>query len=201
MTASNTRDQILQAARQVFLEKGYANSRMQEIADTAQINKGLLHYYFTTKDNLFRAVFQDTLHEFIPTLRDILDSRQGIRAKVAQLISSYMNLMLENPHLPSFIVNELNHNQEAFLDMISHWEGRPDLPLFFLEILQASERGEIASVNPAQLLLNIISLCVFPFLSRPIFIRMAGLGEQEFVELMREREQEVQQLILKQLDI
>jgi len=196
-----TRDQILRAARQVFLEKGYANSRMQEIADTAQINKGLLHYYFTTKDNLFRAVFQDALQEFIPRLRDVLDSKQGIREKVAQVISSYMNLMLENPHLPSFIVNELNHNQEAFLDMIYNWEGRPDLPVFFMEIRQASERGEIAPVHPAQLFLNIISLCVFPFLARPIFVRMAGMEENDFVELMRQREKEVQHLILKQLEL
>ncbi|MBE0675887.1 MAG: helix-turn-helix transcriptional regulator, partial [Bacteroidales bacterium] len=53
-----TRERIFTAASDIFEEKGYAAARMQEIADRAGINKALLHYYFTTKEQLFRAVFQ-----------------------------------------------------------------------------------------------------------------------------------------------
>ena len=49
----NTELKILKAAKEVFIIKGFEGSRMQEIADTAGINKSLLHYYFRTKDNLF----------------------------------------------------------------------------------------------------------------------------------------------------
>lgn len=201
MAAINTREQILKAARKVFLEKGYAGSRMQEIAKTAQINKGLLHYYFTTKDNLFRAVFEEAFQAFIPQLQEIIESDQPIREKIALLIHSYMRLLLENPHLPAFIVNELNHNQEGFLDFISKTESRPELPYFFLQIQQASEKGEIAPVHPAHLILNIISMCVFPFLSKPVFIHMAGIREEDYLLLMKEREEEIQSLILKQLEL
>ncbi len=199
MTALSTREQILEAARQEFMEKGYAGSRMQEIAARANINKGLLHYYFTTKDNLFRAVFQEAFRAFIPKLRGLVEAEMSITEKVSQLIHSYMEMLLANPHLPAFIVNELNHNQPAFLDMISTFEGRPDMLVFFTQIQQAVEEAEIAPVHPAHLLLNIISLCVFPFISKPIFMHMGKLTEQEYLLLMKQRENEVQSVILKQL--
>ncbi|HEX2898201.1 MAG TPA: helix-turn-helix domain-containing protein, partial [Bacteroidia bacterium] len=53
----NTEFRILEAARHIFQQKGFDGARMQEIADTAQINKGLLHYYFKSKDALFHKVF------------------------------------------------------------------------------------------------------------------------------------------------
>ena len=58
ITDSHTREKIFRAATEIFEEKGYAAARMQEIADRAGINKALLHYYFTTKEQLFMAVFQ-----------------------------------------------------------------------------------------------------------------------------------------------
>ena len=55
----NTESRILEAAKEVFIAKGFDGARMQEIADTAEINKALLHYYFRNKDKLFEAVFED----------------------------------------------------------------------------------------------------------------------------------------------
>ncbi|TFH46253.1 MAG: TetR/AcrR family transcriptional regulator, partial [Bacteroidia bacterium] len=53
-----TEEKIFNAATAVFEEKGFAAARMKEIADKAGINKALLHYYFHSKDQLFKAVFQ-----------------------------------------------------------------------------------------------------------------------------------------------
>jgi AcrR family transcriptional regulator len=62
MTAtSSTEDVIVEAARAVFMQKGFAATRMCDIAQTAGINQALLHYYFRTKDKLFSIVFQ---HQF-----------------------------------------------------------------------------------------------------------------------------------------
>jgi len=45
----NVEDRILEAAADVFEERGFAGARMQQIADHAGINKALLHYYFRTR--------------------------------------------------------------------------------------------------------------------------------------------------------
>ena len=54
---TQTEKKIIEAATTVFSEKGKDGARMQEIADTAGINKALLHYYFRSKNKLFKIVF------------------------------------------------------------------------------------------------------------------------------------------------
>lgn len=55
-TDIKTEQLILEAAKKVFIRKGMHGARMQEIADEAQINKALLHYYYRSKQQLFEAV-------------------------------------------------------------------------------------------------------------------------------------------------
>lgn len=52
-----TEQAILEAARKVFVEKGFDGARMQEIADEAGINKALLHYYYRSKEKLSKRCF------------------------------------------------------------------------------------------------------------------------------------------------
>ena len=53
----STEEKILAAAKKVFVLKGMAGARMQDIADEAGINKALLHYYFRSKEKLFESDF------------------------------------------------------------------------------------------------------------------------------------------------
>ena len=53
---ATTEQQILEAARKIFREKGFEGARMQEIADAAKINKAMLHYYFRSKELLFQRI-------------------------------------------------------------------------------------------------------------------------------------------------
>ena len=62
--SSETEKRILQAATEVFLQKGMGGARMQEIADKAGINKAMLHYYFRSKDRLYEQVFTGQLEHF-----------------------------------------------------------------------------------------------------------------------------------------
>jgi AcrR family transcriptional regulator len=55
----NTEERILDAAKKVFMQKGSAGARMQDIADAAGINKALLHYYFRSKEKLFEVIFRE----------------------------------------------------------------------------------------------------------------------------------------------
>ena len=53
------KEKILIEAIKVFIEKGKYGARMQEIADKAEINKAMLHYYFTDKDTLYEKSFEN----------------------------------------------------------------------------------------------------------------------------------------------
>ncbi len=53
---SSTEEKIFKAAKDVFHRKGFDGTRMQEIADKANINMSMLHYYYRSKDKLFEKV-------------------------------------------------------------------------------------------------------------------------------------------------
>jgi len=77
-----TRERILAAAHTVFLRKGTAGSRTQEIATEAGVNKALVHYYFGTKAALADAIFERALGEIAPKIFGILsDPRAHHRAE------------------------------------------------------------------------------------------------------------------------
>ena len=56
-----TEEKIVKAAEEVFMEHGFDGARMQLIADKAEINKAMLHYYFRSKEVLFEKIFDELL--------------------------------------------------------------------------------------------------------------------------------------------
>ena len=67
-----TKQTIMQGAREVFRSKGFAAARMQEIADTASINKAMLNYYFRSKQQLFEKIFDEKFSELFGGIVQIL---------------------------------------------------------------------------------------------------------------------------------
>ena len=106
----NTEERILKAARTVFIEKGYYGARMQEIADKAEINKAMLHYYFRDKEKLFYRIFEKVFQEFFPMITDIIDSEKKIEYKIREICNNYVSLFQKNPYIPLFILSEISRN-------------------------------------------------------------------------------------------
>ena len=84
MKPSRNRDQLIAAARQMFGEKGYAESGTEEIVAAAGITRGVLYYQFTDKEDLFRAVFEQTLTEighetFSKTMKQVEHDREDLQ--------------------------------------------------------------------------------------------------------------------------
>ena len=99
-------EKIVVAARRVFVEKGYENASMSDIAAAAGINRTALHYYFRTKDKIFQAVFGSLIGPFIPKVQDILHSDAPFFDKMDRLIDEYFEVFSQNPFLPRFVMNE-----------------------------------------------------------------------------------------------
>ena len=78
----STEERIKEAARTVFMRKGYDGARMQEIADEAGINKALLHYYFRSKNKLFGEIFNDAFNQLVPRIGEIIGSVLPVRQKL-----------------------------------------------------------------------------------------------------------------------
>src|SRR5690349_8196144 len=104
----NTQQKILEAAKKVFHQKGLAGARMQDIADEAGINKALLHYYFRNKDMLFEMIFKDAAANLFPKVASIISEDLPLFEKIRKFTKEYLEVVIQNPYLPLFVLNEIN---------------------------------------------------------------------------------------------
>ena len=194
-------ERILQAAKEVFAQKGFAATRMQEIADHAGINKGLLHYYYKSKERLFRAVFEDAFTRFSRRLNDILASEMPLLEKLDSLVDEYLDMLLEHPNLPGFIVSELHTNSEEFIHELMNMKERPDPARLIMQVHLEAQAGRIRDVDPFHLVLSILSMCAFPFIARPLFQKMANIDDDMYRSLMQTRKKAVKDLLFHAIRI
>jgi len=193
-----TEEKILQAAKLVFQQKGFDGCRMQDIADEAGINKALLHYYFRSKDRLFDEVFKDAFRKFFPKVMEIMASDIPLEKKLEKFIDRYMNLLIDNPMLPIFILNEVNRNPEKITEIINLQVVNPDL--LFAPIFKEINNGTIRKVDPRHLIISIIGMCVFAFAGKPIIKNfLMNNNEEEFTLFISQRKKEITELVLKSI--
>lgn len=198
-SSENTEAQILKAAREVFIAKGLDGARMQEIADHAGINKALLHYYFRTKEKLFEAVFREVASNLFPAMKQVLSAELGIKEKITFFVKVYLKAIRENPFIPGFVMNTLNIDPGRFLQYISKAEINP--MLLQEQLNEEAARGLIRPVKAENLLVNIIALCVFPFLARPIIQNLFQMDNENYTAYLEARESEIVDFVLKSIAV
>jgi AcrR family transcriptional regulator len=194
----NTEQKILEAAKKVFTLKGKGGARMQEIADEAGINKALLHYYYRSKDKLFEAVFIDAFFTMIPDVLDLLKADIPLFDKIEQFAKKYIDIFLENPFIPGFVMNELSQNPQRIVDLISNTGVQPQF--FINQVNEEVQKGSIKPVKPQHLIVNLLSMCIFPFIATPILKNILfNQDSEKFTEFIEQRKKEVPEFIINSI--
>jgi len=191
----NTEEKILAAAGEVFHSKGYDGARMQEIAEYAGINKGLLHYYFKTKDALFDAIFGIALNQIVSRIVVILEQEITLDEKIDRIIDQYMDLLSKNPTLPRFVLNELNKDADKFISRHFNEMAKSAFAKFSDSVKVQAAKGSIRPVDAHQLFTDLISLIMFPFVGRPILQTVFGTDDKEYKKLLDVRKIHIKEFI------
>ncbi len=196
----DTSEKILDSAIDVFQEKGYSGTRMQAIADKANINKALLHYYFKNKDKLFQIIIEKAVKLFIPQVINVFNDDTDIFEMIRNFVAAYIDLLRKNPHIPSFIINEINNNPERLLKLIKSSGMNID---FIKEKIQENiDKGIIKDIPAEHLILNTLSLCIFPFVAKPMVVGIVLKGDEDkFEALIDERKELVSEFIINSIKI
>lgn len=194
-TDNNTEQRILEAARKVFIRKGMSGARMQDIADEAGINKALLHYYYRSKQKLFEMVFRGAAGELFVGIQDIIDSDRPAIQKLTAIAERYISAFSKSPYLPLFVMNEVNQNPKMITEFFKESAIQPALQRFFAQIQQEMDEGRFRKTSPPHLLINIISLCIFPFVANPILKTVFALDQWQLQLFMEERRKHVPEFI------
>ena len=178
----STEQKIKDAAAIVFQKKGFAATRTRDIAEEAGLNLALINYYYRSKKNLFDIIMAEKLSTFFRTfIPFILSEDQTPDEKIKRISKDYINLLLENPDLPLFVLNAIHTNPEHFTKMVYGAEQIQHSPLV----------AQLKKLNPEakfeQFFLNIMALCVFPFIMKPAISHLSDILSKDFEKLMRER--------------
>lgn len=192
----STEERILDAARQVFVRKGMYGARMQDIADEAGINKALLHYYFKNKEKLFEEIFMEAAGKLFPRINEIFASDLSLFEKIERFCSEYIDIVIENPYLPLFVLNEMNRDPVYFMDKLWGKGRRPEPRKLLEQIEKEVKAGAIKNISPLQLMMNMISMTVFPFVAKPVFQMNLGIDELQFRMVMQQRKKDLPKFII-----
>jgi len=146
-------DIILTAALEVFSAFGYRGSTVDQIAERAGMSKPNLLYYFRRKDDIYRAVLEKTLAEWLTPLRG-LDPDGEPLGEIARYIRAKMAMSRDNPKASRLFANEMLHGAPAIGDFLSG-------PMKVLvddtaRIIKTwIARGQIAAIDPYHLIFTI----------------------------------------------
>jgi AcrR family transcriptional regulator len=202
----DTEQRILDSAHAVFLRRGTAGARMQEIADEAGVNKALLHYYFRSKNRLAEAVFQRVAMRLLPPVISVLGSDAEIEEKVERVVQIELDQLTRSPFMPAYIISEINQHPDRVRQFVKTMTGVevdgviPRLREKLDRQLKARARaGTLRPIPAEQFVVNLLSLCIFPFAARPMLGAALQMDERAFHRFIEQRKADLPVFFLNAL--
>jgi len=194
-----TEELILDAAMKVFTRKGFAAARMEEIAKEAGINRALLHYYHRDKQTMFNRIFESRFKEFFKGLFVIFESDNiSLFEKIKRMVDHEISTLIKHPDLARFIITEIAQSPDLLLEYGKKLGVNPRMFIeaFEKQVAKEVDAGLIKPIEGKQLLMNIMSLCIYPFVARPIIQTMMTVDDANFYQMAEQRKKEVSEFII-----
>lgn len=189
-------EKIFDAAKEEFIERGFDGARMQSIADRAGISKAALHYYYRSKDKLFKKVVNFIFNMVFQNIKQKIEEEQPFEAKVRSIIEMYMNILFQHQAVVFFLFSELMKYPRILDEMIPKQEKMLTLSKAYeIEV----NKGTIRRIDSRHLILNVVSMCIYPILGKPLIIRILGFTNEEYKVFLQERKDQVFEFVMKSL--
>jgi len=187
----STEEKIKNAARAVFHRKGFAATRTRDIAEEAGLNLALLNYYFRSKEKLFDIIMLETMMGFVGAMVFVFnDEDSSIEEKIERMVASYIDLLIKEPQIPLFLMNELHRNPAGLA-------GKLNIKSILFNSVFARQYQEAMAQRGGEplhimhFMMNLMGMVVFPFIGRPMLKIIGDLSDEKFVAMMKERKKMV----------
>ena len=168
MQKNELEERIINTARAIFIEKGYTDTSMSDIAARLNINRPTLHYYYRTKEKLFDAVFGEIIRSSVKLIHSTLSGDESIEERISKIIDSYNEYFILHPDLPLFFFREVQRNSDGIIEEILE----SSVLNLFKEVQQLYntyiKEGRIRNIPFMVFLMTFYSLLICPFISRKL---------------------------------
>lgn len=177
--SQSTEERIREAAKKIFLEKGFDGATSRDIAEAAGMNIALTNYYFRSKEKLFLAIFDEMLQLFFRGMVDIMNRPTSMREKIAELINHDFQLCRDNPSLSIFVMNEIHRNPDRMANCIGVME-EIHQSMFDEQLQQEVDRGVVRPIKAMHLMPMIFANVQFLFIGKAMHMKMWQMDEAAF---------------------
>lgn len=200
----NTESKILEAAANEFMTKGYAGARTTAIAEAAGVTHGMLHYYFRTKEKLFERIISDRIELLTSIIAGSIESTDSDIYKLLHKIThSHLDFLAENPLLPGFLIREV-YGQPEWRELLIR-KFMAFAPIFISQlqtiINQNAAEGKCRAIDAKMLILDMVSLNVFPFMAAPLISTFMPNAMQLSPDFLEARKQQNYETLVSKLRI
>lgn len=198
----NKEQLIYSAAQSVFLKKGLSETTMQDIAIEAGMSRTALHYYFRNKDKLFETFFMEAINNTLPKINETISKEMPLAEKIVEIANNYLDLLHHNQQLPGFVATEIQRDPSAIIKFIKEKSQVINFSSVREQIDREVAEGKIRPFEISQLVLCVASLCIFPFICRPIIDTFLLTEEPDtFDTFIEDRKKVVGEMISQWLTI
>jgi TetR/AcrR family transcriptional regulator len=200
---SDSKEKIIDTAIEVFAEKGKFGTRMEEIAARAGVNKAMVYYYFSTKENLYKEVIQkiQAAHFTFVTnkIEYIAANYTSPRDKLIESIKVHFEAVSKNTNYTKILIGALVNNPEyihqAMENLLkeSHTKLHKSLDLILKEGIDAKL---FRNIDPLQTQISIMGINLIFFIGKSIGAAMLDCPCEDEDKFLEQRINSVIDLIL-----
>lgn len=195
---TSTEEKIKEAAKNVFLSKGFEGCTSREIAKAAGMNVALVNYYFRSKGHLFEIIFKAAMEDFMLSMIQVFKTNQTLQEKVRIFIDREYEFLAKHPELPNFIINEMNREEGCSNQHNELFEKIVETGIFN-ECDKAQAEGNMRKMNLISITLLIMSNCQYPTMAKNLMQSIHTLNEKEYSEHLLQHKTYVTEMLLSYL--
>ncbi|MDR1883086.1 MAG: TetR family transcriptional regulator [Prevotella sp.] len=189
--SSEVRTRILKEAQALFIKNGYKGTSVRDIAKASGTNVAMVNYYFQSKYNLFEIIFEDALDVFAKRIFETITSDLPFFELIETWIHAYYELLFEYPQIAAFILNEVSLNPEGLTQRIKKRNPYSSFSKIEKRMEEEIKNGTIRETPAADFLLNILSMCMFPFMFGNLAMTLMEIPGNTYNELIANHEKYV----------
>lgn len=181
---STTRDRILAAALEVFAQRGFDGARVRDIAERAGANLGLLTYYFTDKQQLWRAAVDSAFAELAAEIGTVIgEESDDDLADLARIVRHFVRFVARRPAFMQ-LMNDEGKRDDARMRWLADTHVRPMATAMLRRVERAQARGVLPAIAPVHLYYIVLGAAGLIFSQGPECRRIAGIDptDPDFAE-------------------
>jgi TetR/AcrR family transcriptional regulator len=193
---------IKEAAKKIFVDKGYDGTTMQAIADASKVNKALLHYYFESKDKLFLLIFREEMGALVASMSALwTEGEKPLSRRLEEWIDEQVAFLARAPQLHLFIITEMTRNPELIKELLTEFIPPPGLmgDVDDRKRSVSGPKGEPELPVLVQLACTVYSLIFFPAVAAPMIQHLLGIHTALRDELLASQVRLAKDLVRRQL--